>query len=335
MKLVIKWAVLFLFAYLHPAYAEGGSVFCGKQLYLLYANGMNNTKYDAYRSLQLLVHRLQRHLNNNDDLNWRRGRSAIAYNYDSILATELLEVLEQKDYESTRQYWEWYNNATDAPQFYKDAMARLLQEQLGQLQSRFNLDEQLIIYRNLLALGYQVVSVGHSQGNLFVNLAYDVLAEDHNLKERLSAVAVATPAKRVAGDGPYITLTSDGVINLILRLSLNTALPANFTNSAPKPGWFDHDFATYYLNGIGSGARLTSMIQNQMQQLQKSSKPKELQISEECQQWWLKLAPKINIKTKDGCMHGCAFAATDMATFDCTGKCETLCDCELAGNNAH
>lgn len=83
---------------------------------------------------------------------------------------------------------------------------------------------------------HNVLLVAHSQGNLFGNKMYMLMNDAQKQKFRM--VSVATPANSVAGDGPYVTVYGDFVINRI-----PDALPGN------EPG-FGHSFVSTYLNGL-------------------------------------------------------------------------------------
>jgi hypothetical protein len=104
-------------------------------------------------------------------------------------------------------------------------------------------------YRNDFSAGRKVVIVGHSQGNLFANLAIDQLTESERM--RLAAVPVASPdreAKRsLVG---HVTFLNDSVINLVQILrelaGLDLALLGNDFADAPGTVWA-HEFSENYL----------------------------------------------------------------------------------------
>ncbi len=102
----------------------------------------------------------------------------------------------------------------------------------------------------------KVILVGHSQGTFYTNAAYDYLVAHGVNKNSIAVYNVATPADRVAGDGKYLTSSTDEVINSIVR-NLTTAasakkpLPANINIKIPNEKGVDyeggHSFSQVYL----------------------------------------------------------------------------------------
>jgi len=101
----------------------------------------------------------------------------------------------------------------------------------------------------------KILLVGHSQGTFYTNAAYDYLVSHGVDKSAIAVYNVATPADRVAGDGKYLTSSTDGVISLIVKdlTSIGFArkpLPPNIDIKIPKdtPDPEDgHSFSSVYL----------------------------------------------------------------------------------------
>jgi len=93
--------------------------------------------------------------------------------------------------------------------------------------------------------GKSVILLGHSQGNLYVNAAYQTLSSD-NMKY-VQPLAVATPALYVGKPSkisPYVTRNDDLVINVVRRIA--GALPGN-TLPSVSDGILNHGFLKSYM----------------------------------------------------------------------------------------
>ena len=183
---------------------------------------------------------------------------------------------------------------------------------------RSNIDEQVRQYESILDQGYNVVVVAHSQGNLFTNAVYERLMQNEDYHDRVSVIAVASPANHVAGNGPHVTLESDRVINLGARFLHGDTLPAN-SNTYSSLTENNHEFVKHYLNANGGGDLIAGHVIDQMRKLQNGN------LSKECIEWFQNLSiPKYG----EECMNACPYApTTGMADYDCTNDCDYLCNC--------
>jgi len=102
----------------------------------------------------------------------------------------------------------------------------------------------------------KILLVGHSQGTFYTNIAYDYLIGHGVDKDSISVYNVATPASFVAGNGKYLTSSTDKVINTIAEeLSQKSPnlkpLPANInlnlSDSEKADPFGGHDFSNVYL----------------------------------------------------------------------------------------
>lgn len=120
----------------------------------------------------------------------------------------------------------------------------------------------------------KILLVGHSQGTFYTNAAYDYLVANGVDKNSIAVYNVATPANKVAGNGNYLTSSTDGVINSIVRNlakagNANKPLPANITINIPKeivPDSEDgHSFSKVYLGLVPD--RIISDIDQELNNL--------------------------------------------------------------------
>ena len=239
-----------------------------QKFHLIYSNGMKNTVQDAQHSAQILKKRLLdklKKLKRGEVSLWKEVDSSVAYNFDDTIAREVKEVYEQKKSERDRLFWEWYQTSVDVDETFK----RMVYEEMSQCRLEHRIDETLWHHRELylqqLKDGFDLMVVAHSQGNLFANALYDrIQLDDAMSAKRVHLVAVATPASVVGGNGPHVTLKSDGVINSLLPYLLSEGLlkplDPNVENKIPKPGFMDHEFVKHYLLGDQSGAKIIEAV---------------------------------------------------------------------------
>jgi len=103
------------------------------------------------------------------------------------------------------------------------------------------------------------VLIAHSQGNLFVNSAYDGLRSSHpNTKGSVVHVAPASPTLR----GEHLLADIDLVINGLRVQGINTVTPININLPASKSDLSGHTLVGTYLD-ISRAARekLNSLVQ--------------------------------------------------------------------------
>ncbi len=94
--------------------------------------------------------------------------------------------------------------------------------------------------------------IAHSQGNFYANSMYDVLADKTGgvPAQSLAVYAVATPASRVAGNGLYLTSSTDGIIAGIVAYTPYRNIMSPNTHIREVVGWnpiLGHDFSQAYL----------------------------------------------------------------------------------------
>jgi len=121
---------------------------------------------------------------------------------------------------------------------------------------------------------HNVLFVGHSQGNLFGNKMYTLLTDKEKKKFRM--VSVGTVADKVAGNGSYVNIAKDYVVN-----SIPNSLKGNFDGRG-------HDFQGVYLNidsmrhfydkgSVNAGAQIATDVRSAYDNLMQTTS---------CQTYW-------------------------------------------------
>jgi hypothetical protein len=194
----------------------------------------------------------------------------LSYNQNESALTQLYQVREQKDEDSSREFWLRLSRMSLAPEwFQKKALEISLEWDEQRYVFDIDLKRHVETYKKVLVNdGDRVILVAHSQGNFYGNSAFALLGKEiKELSGHFQMISVATPANSVAGNGSYTSLASDGVINFIRRSK--GALAANISN-APAGRW-DHEFVRHYLKGNRSGEKILGDYKRQHAMLDQSS----------------------------------------------------------------
>lgn len=294
---------------------------------LFFGNGVNNLENDADDSLDALQDRLKSAAHDTLDLP-KIVVGDVLYNTKENILLQLLEVFMQKMHEFQLNFWNWLFDLSSAPDWFREKLLNLIMLDEWTVVNPADLDSQLATVHDTLGEGLNVLIVAHSQGNMFANSVYRLVR--HDLKNRVTLVSVATPSDKVEGGGPHVTLMSDGVIVALTKLGLKpTPLAPNVENESPKPGNFDHQFVTHYLNGVPAGSKIIQDSISQVRKLADSQKvetPKSRQPSEGCVRWF----DKGNVaKARDfnDCLETCTSTLVGMESYECTLECDILCGC--------
>jgi hypothetical protein len=256
----------------------------------------------------------------------------LAYNYDNILPTELLEAYQQKQGENLTLYWEWISKWSLAPDWFKNIVEEFLISYNENILSYSNTEEQIAFYKDLLRQKARILTIAHSQGNLFTNDAFKELDRIMEIKNRVVMLSVATPASFVFNNGAYFTLESDLVINTVRlaakKFKFQEPLTANTINTLPKSGVINHSFIEYYLNATPTGEKIINASIEAINKLNDDKKVKEeifKHIGKRCLEWWNNLS--INKIEVNECLSQCTTARVGMGSFDCLNTCKYLCKC--------
>jgi len=185
----------------------------------------------------------------------------VSYNHDEKLFS-IFQVFRQRQGESASTFWRWINGLSLAPDWFREKALELASR--GDMNQAFrdaDLRRHVQRYKTVLMEGSRVLVIGHSQGNLYANSAYTILANDSDdlPMNAFGLVAVATPSSRVAGGGPHITRTDDLVINSV-RFFYSGTLDGNVSNSNADSDWKHHSFIDAYLDGDRSGPMIISSV---------------------------------------------------------------------------
>lgn len=224
---------------------------------LFFVNGVNTEKKDAERSkkrIKLLL--------------LRSGISAecisfdVAYNTNEFtLTADLLEAFlqitaEQEEDPST--LWKFLFRVQDVfltpiASLYDSLVdsqftsTNLLIES-GEYVLGDQLSEHLDNYQAALEAGRRVILLGHSQGNLYVNEAWEAFIATE--RQHVRTIGVSTPSDHVGGGTePYTTLYKDGLAATVFALlgSLPTNTPMD--EECLEGSWYCHGFINAYLYG--------------------------------------------------------------------------------------
>ncbi len=131
------------------------------------------------------------------------------------------------------------------------------------------LQNHIQMYKNDTKLGNSVSTVGHSQGSLYANFAYDELSKSGDFAKYLNVSAFGTIADRVASTinnrrseaDAYVLDKNDDSI----YLEKFDHLPFNAKNTNPPHKDGTHVFLSY-INGNDTAPKIYTMIKNQIQE---------------------------------------------------------------------
>lgn len=271
-SLIVMLSISLLSCFANIVVAEDGvTVFC--------ANGMFNTNKELMDSCGVLEDKIRAELPEDADIIFKLSynqqelekitdSSLIDYgaidplvDFTATAIGQLFEVAVQKGTDAfddkIGSFFDWMGGVEIAPDWFQDAM-----KELSLVADNFSyvidadLHDHVALYNNELGEGRKVIVVCHSQGCFYANRAYDLVSS-----EDFGIVAVATPSDYVAGDGEHIILTSDWVINEVVRgASLYQVLEANTTNNTSESDWTGHSFVNSYLAGDVSGPKIVGHV---------------------------------------------------------------------------
>jgi len=236
---------------------EASASFCNKKTYVFYGNGMFNSENTATKSYKYFEGKLRVEGGLPED-EWIFD---LSYNHDERLFP-IFQVFRQRQGESASTFWRWINGLSLAPDWFREKALELASRgDLNQMVGDADLRRHVQRYKTVLMEGSRVLVVGHSQGNLYANSAYTILANDSDdlPMEAFGLVAVATPSSLVAGGGPHITRTDDLVIDAV-RFFYSGTLRGNVTNDNTDSDWKHHSFIDSYLDGDRSGPMIISSV---------------------------------------------------------------------------
>ncbi len=229
---------------------------------VVFINGIWNTQSEAVSSRDELLTKFGRRFSA-----WSLGciEFTLGYNHhDGYLADlfdSFLQVAGQS--ETTTAFWRYMRGVrTFLPSSVESFLDSRIESIAGTVQALHDVesllsDQDLREFRNLAteftSQGKPVVMVGHSQGSLYTNQVHRLsLSSDRDL---LANILVATPAAKVEGPLPHVTIFLDVI------LGVPGALPANTENvlSLVAP-WSIHQFVSSYMKNWQSSTTITDAM---------------------------------------------------------------------------
>lgn len=269
MKRTICAVLVFVLLFCKTSF--GADTFCqniAPGTMVVFGNGIMNTENDAEKSLRRLRNELRIALLPEE---FSKLQFTLAYNKSYGFFQDLYESAKQKlgAENVVVSFWRWVGN--------EEVMPDALQAELKAMATRFDfatrvapedLNNHVLLYRTSMLEGKKVLVVSHSQGNFFVNAAYEKLFTGDSALTTTSSfgiVAVATPASFTAGGGPYTTLVEDLVIQAIALATPPSVSPPRFSNitnigsGATSSEWKGHGFIEEY---TAQGSRSIVQIMN-------------------------------------------------------------------------
>jgi len=197
---------------------------------------------------------------------------------------------------------EWKKIRTKYLEVANDEIEHFLEEM-----SNFDIFEDPILldhlqdYRKDIILGNAVSAVGHSQGTLYTNFAYDVLINENDMGKYYNVSAFGTIADRVAstennmrdGSDAYVLDENDDSKYLLIF----EHLPFNAKNTDIPQNKSTHIFQSY-IKGNDTAPKIYNMIKKQLQE--NIDRPSRWSIIEESDKATKKGTSAYRVKIKYG-----------------------------------
>lgn len=203
---------------------------------VVYGNGINTSPEDAQRSLDRVLYpailgSLPPDVDRSCLSPWLAYDSKFLNSDNQVvsfgnLLLQLVDAGVQRGIDLAANFWGYWDLLVEPPTWFQETQQAYIAAAASVFQP--DLLKHEAFYNAELGLGHRLSAVTHSQGNLYVNQAYDVVTSLGGA-DRFNVVAVATPAPRVAGSGPHITLRGDVI------LAVPGSLPWNVQNDLPSP----------------------------------------------------------------------------------------------------
>lgn len=226
-----------------------GAMASVKETAVVFVNGMNNSFDDAIANTQVLKQRIGQN---------GSGRGFVygnAYNATNGFFQDLWQVFKQKGQEGDASgFWRLLDGGQVQPGWMSEALRDRYVAELKKSVAP-ELPEHLKYYRQHLGAERKLVLVAHSQGNLYANISHNILiGESKTAVDKVSTVAVASPASRLIPGATYLTSSADTVIGA-LRL-VQSVLPSNRDlGFHPFKDFLGHSFAKIYMDNGLDGVR--------------------------------------------------------------------------------
>ncbi|MEX3073756.1 YfaP family protein [Vibrio alginolyticus] len=236
---------------------------CTPELKVFFGNGMMNTEQAAGQSKTVLSTALE--MAAEGTIHEDRMQFGLAHNPHVSFIDDLLESALQDFNLNEVQFWEYMARSTVIPEPISNILALISAEvNYRAITNHPAVLEHIGLYNSDLREGKKVILVGHSQGNLFANIAYRGIDTKYN--SAFGLVGVGTPSDHVAGGGEYTTLVEDIVIGMVPG-----SLPANVKNFNlyNENDFSGHEFiASYMARGHEARQRIIDHVFEQYSALE-------------------------------------------------------------------
>lgn len=182
-----------------------------RQTDIYFANGIMNTKKNARDNLKLIRDQVRDNLYAGNQVEMNKYHNfGTAYNETHGMASDLFEAFLQKTEDDGLFLATWLTFKVWIGQKFKlsDDLISIVESNINAAKTA-DLTVQLDHYRASINNGHGVITIAHSQGNLFTNEAYKKLAPWQ--QNYFHMMGVASPANYVSGGGPYISYDNDPV----------------------------------------------------------------------------------------------------------------------------
>jgi hypothetical protein len=280
-RIALHAFLLTLAALTQPAMAQSSA--CPmKPIWVVFVNGIQNSPNDASSSIVTLQNHHWDLVGANEPTQY-----ALVYNPKGTLSRDILEAA----YQSLPQY-----GAANLTELFEslfglrpanEVLQNALRAKLAGLASLANIPQEAAVIRQAHAAIYGqllagtsgqgltgeaggIVTVAHSQGNLFANLTYSDIPD----KARLRVVSVATPDDHVGGSGPYFTAQEDLFAQMFIAarqlaglgtLSPNTSLGS--LSQISLANMLGHSFEKAYLTAPATELEIISAVESARQSI--------------------------------------------------------------------
>ncbi len=264
MKIYVCILITCLFGGLLLTETSFASICDEKETVVFFGNGAKSLKRDAYDSIESIKKRLEAILLPEE---FEVIEFDIAYNDTHTLPLDLLESSVQILTGNISGFWRFFWKLAPVPDWFADKFILLSSVlEYSALVTTDSLKDHVNTYRTAIAEGKKVLLVAHSQGNLFGNQAYNLLAPNEKLS--FGMVSVANVDNNVLGDSTagatYTTLSDDKIISALIAIQLNlptSPMNPNTENLTVSEDSWGHLFIdSYMVEGSVSEMQITGDI---------------------------------------------------------------------------
>jgi len=189
----------------------------------------------------------------------------VAYNPTGNAILDIFEAARQDLATDVSEFWRFWFNILHMPDSLRNLIIDRLASELAELVHTDSLDNHVAIYKRNILEGKKVLLVAHSQGTFYANQVHSFLTTTE--QQSFGIISAALMDSYVAGNNPYVTLSTDIVVDAARAIKLLAHLPgplaSNVTNSALGNDMLHHSFdKEYMMGGSNSRTMIISCAQN-------------------------------------------------------------------------